>query len=79
MDTEKIHERFKLAVKSGNVSEVSQLLKSGKCDVNKRLDDSYSFDANPLYFSLKHIKSLNDEDYQISCLLLHEKDINVNI
>ena len=31
-----------------------------------------------MYFSLTNIKTLNDEHYQISCLLLNEKDINVN-
>ena len=81
MDQEDIHERFKLAVESGNLSEVSKLLKSGKCDVNKRFKyggDDY-FENFPLSFSLTKIKTLNDEHYQISCLLLNEKDINVNI
>ena len=81
-NSEYIQGQFKIAVECGNVGEVSKLIETGKCDVNKCGKYEVSVrvaDTFPLLFSLKKIETKNDEFYQISKVTYWRiNDIDVN-
>ena len=71
-------QNFLKYVKNGNVEKVKRLIIHGNLDVNAEILYEGKL-QRPLLTAIENIREKNDNFFNISCMLLDCKDVDVNI